>query len=87
VNDSFGIPLEVGDYVLSASTTNGRMKLGRIVQGRNSLMVEVSASFIYGSPESRFQKRGQLGFNVAILCKADGTVPSHIQKATNEFPF
>jgi hypothetical protein len=85
--DSFGVPLGIGDYVLSASTTSGRMKLGRICQGRNGLMMEVSSSFTYGKPEEKFQKRGQLGYNVAVLCKADGTVPSHIQKAIDEFPF
>lgn len=78
MNDSFGIPIEPGDYILSASTTGGRVKLGRAKAGRNGLLMSVDLSAQYGKVEESHPATGQLGYNVVVLRKADGSVPEHI---------
>lgn len=74
VRDSFGTRIEEGDYVLSAATSSGFFKLGVVYfapSGR--AMMEVTASNWRGA-----QKRSEVGSNVLILRKADGTVPEHV---------
>ncbi|MFF4610331.1 hypothetical protein ACFY1Q_11770 [Streptomyces albidoflavus] len=82
--DSLGEPLEPGDYVLSASTTSGRMKLGRIYTGQNrygtSSGMEVSQSFVNGRREEVSRRRQPLGDNVVVLCKADGAIPEAVRE-------
>lgn len=80
MKDSFGIEIEPGDYVLSASTSGARVKLGRIVQGRNGFLMAIDHSAAYGSVETH-PRSGQLGYNVVILSKADGSIPAHITPA------
>ncbi|MFD5504626.1 hypothetical protein ACFWJS_33785 [Streptomyces sp. NPDC127061] len=78
MNDTFGVEIEVGDYILSASTTSGRVKMGHATQGRNGLLMTIEHSAKYGELEADHQKTGQLGYNVVILRKADGFVPAHV---------
>lgn len=75
MNDSLGTPIEVGDFVLSASTTHGRVKLGRVEQGPNSLRMNITASFHWGKRETDGPKRQSFGTNVIVLEEADGTIP------------
>ncbi|MET9126937.1 hypothetical protein [Streptomyces sp. NPDC004528] len=72
--DSFGVAVEEDDYVLSASTSGGVAKLGRIyytVSGRPMIRVE------HSNHELR-NKGSELGYMVLVLRKADGTVPAHV---------
>lgn len=78
MKDSFGVDIEVGDYILSASTTGARVKVGTAKQGRNGLLMTVDLSAQHGVQEHEHPKTGQLGYNVVVLRKADGTVPVHI---------
>lgn len=82
--DSLGEPLESGDYVLSASTTSGRMKLGRVYTGQTRFGVvsgmEVSQSFVNGRREEVSRRRQPIGDNVVVLCKADGTIPEAVSE-------
>lgn len=78
MKDSFGVTIEPGDYILSASTTRGRVKVGTAKQGTNGLLMTVDLSATYGSLEDEHPKTGQLGCNVVVLRKADGSVPAHI---------
>ncbi|MGI5404167.1 hypothetical protein ACQEVG_32895 [Streptomyces sp. CA-135486] len=82
VKDSFGVEIEEGDYILSASTTHGRVKVGRAYQGRNGMLMRIEISAQYGRQEAEHPKSGQLGYNVVVLRKADGTVPEHVTGVT-----
>lgn len=78
MNDSLGTPMEIWDLVLSSSTTHGRVKFGRVVQGKNGLLMSVLASFHWGEREIGHPKRGQFGQNVIVLEKADGAIPDRL---------
>ncbi|MFD8595413.1 hypothetical protein ACFV1L_10465 [Kitasatospora sp. NPDC059646] len=79
VRDSFGVDIEPGDYILSASTTHGRVKVGRAKAGRTGkLVMTVDVSAQHGEQEETHPKTGQLGYNVVVLRKADGSVPTHV---------
>jgi len=86
--DSLGEPLEPGDYVLSASTTGGRMKLGRVYAGQgrygHTSGMEVSQSFVNGIREDVTRRRQLMGDNVIVLCKADGTIPELVRDFLSE---
>ncbi|MEO3974410.1 hypothetical protein [Streptomyces sp. CAU 1734] len=74
MTDSFGVPIGAGDYVLSAATSSGIFKLGFVYfapSGRS--MMEVTLS-----NWRRAQRRSEVGSNILILRKADGTVPEHV---------
>jgi hypothetical protein len=74
MKDSFGVDLEAGDYVLSAASTSSFFKLGTVYfapSGR--AMMKVARS-----NWDRAQRRSEVGSNVLVLRKADGTVPAHI---------
>ncbi|MFE9442525.1 hypothetical protein ACFYO2_26820 [Streptomyces sp. NPDC006602] len=73
--DSFGNVIEPGDYALSASTSGGQVKMGRIVQGPNQLMIEVDHLSVWGTAKTPRNRRTILGYNVIILRKADGSIP------------
>lgn len=75
MNDSFGNKVEPGDYALSASTSGGQVKVGRIVQGESQLMIEVDHLAVWGTARPPRNHRTILGTNVIVLRKADGTVP------------
>lgn len=73
MTDSFGTRIDAGDYVLSAASSSGLFKLGIVYftpSGR--AMMEVTAS------NWSAQKRSEVGSNVLVLRKADGTVPAHV---------
>ncbi|MFI6444687.1 hypothetical protein [Kitasatospora sp. NPDC050543] len=78
MKDSFGIDVEVGDYILSASTSGGTVKVGRVIQGRHGLMMAVETAAQWGKRQEQPQKTGQFGYNTVILRKADGSVPAHV---------
>ncbi|MFG2292017.1 hypothetical protein [Streptomyces sp. NPDC048603] len=81
MRDSFGIEIEDGDYILSASTTHGRVKVGTAFRGRTgNLSMRVDLSAQHGQQEAEHPRSGQLGYNVVVLRKADGTVPAHISE-------
>jgi hypothetical protein len=68
------VTVEEDDYVMSASTSGGVAKLGRIyftASGRPMLRVE------YSNFELR-NKGSELGYMVLVLRKADGSVPAHV---------
>lgn len=76
VKDSFGVAVEVGDYILSASTSRGWAKIGTVYAAQPSgrLMVEIEHSpYNWGT-----KKRSEIGSMTAVLRKADGSVPTHI---------
>jgi hypothetical protein len=74
VRDSFGTPVDVGDYVLSAASSTGLFKLGIVYAAPSGrLMMEVTQS-----NWDRAQRRSEVGSNVLVLRKADGTVPVHV---------
>jgi hypothetical protein len=75
VNDSFGTKVEPGETVLSASTSGGQVKIGRIVQGVNQLMIEVKYLAVWGEAKNPRNRRTILGTTVIVLKKADGTIP------------
>ncbi len=78
MKDSFGVEIDPGDLILSASTTAGRVKIGRAKQGRNGLLMTVEVSAQNGQLETEHPATGQLGYNVVVLRKADGSVPAHV---------
>ncbi|MFI8084330.1 hypothetical protein ACIF6L_26450 [Kitasatospora sp. NPDC086009] len=78
MKDSFGVEIEPGDYILSASTTSGRVKVGRAKQGRTGIVMDIELSAVDGMAEIPRQRTGQLGYNTVVLRKADGTAPAHI---------
>lgn len=82
--DSFGVPLEEGDFILSASTTGARVKMGTAFRGKNGMLMKIARSAVYGGLEEKPQKTGQLGCNVIVLSKADGTIPDHFEEAWRE---
>lgn len=84
MKDTFGVPLEVGDRVLSASTIGGRVKIGTLIQGKNGFLMTIDRSASRGVLEEKPQKTGQLGINVVVLQKADRTIPVHIVEAFDE---
>lgn len=72
--------MEVGDFVVSTSSTNGRTKFGRVEQGRYGLRMRITASFQHGKRESledpkRHPRRQAFGVNVVVLEKANGEIP------------
>ncbi|WP_327379409.1 hypothetical protein [Streptomyces sp. NBC_01212] len=74
MRDSFGTPLGEGDYVLSAASSSGYFKLGVVYfapSGRP--MMEVTRSNWSGGA-----KRSEVGSNVLVLRKVDGTVPAYV---------
>ncbi|MFJ4768493.1 hypothetical protein ACIP88_05150 [Streptomyces uncialis] len=74
MEDSFGTPIEVGDYVLSAASSTSFFKLGIVYAAASGrLMMEVTQSNWH-----RASKRSEVGSNVLVLRKADGTVPAHV---------
>ena len=84
--DSFGVEIEPGDYILSASTATGRLKLGRAKQGKGRagrMVMAVSVSFIGGIQEKMFNAVSPMGLNVVVLRKHDGTVPDHTNHEVN----
>lgn len=76
MRDSFGNAIEVGDYVLSASTSGARVKMGKVFQGKSRLLIAVDYSAHWGEVEEGHQKTGSMGHNVIVLRKADGSVPT-----------
>ncbi|GGX26726.1 hypothetical protein [Streptomyces chryseus] len=78
MKDSFGVEVEEGDYILSASTTGARVKVGHAYEGRNGMLMRIDVSAQHGRQEFEHPKSGQLGYNVVVLRKADGTVPAHV---------
>ncbi|OSC76490.1 hypothetical protein B5180_01665 [Streptomyces sp. BF-3] len=74
MRDTFGTSIEEGDYVLSAASSSSYFKLGVVYfapSGRP--MMEVTAS-----NWDRGAKRSEVGSNVLVLRKADGTVPAYV---------
>ncbi|MER7922142.1 hypothetical protein ABTY96_03225 [Streptomyces sp. NPDC096057] len=74
MTDSFGTPIEAGDYVLSAASSSSLFKLGIVYfapSGRP--MMEVALSNY-----SSTNRRSEVGSNCLVLRKADGTVPAHV---------
>lgn len=79
--DSFGVPVENGDTILSASTSGGMVKVGTADQqpGDARFMMRVDLACSWGNPVPKPAKRGAVGYNVVVLRKADGTVPKHLK--------
>lgn len=77
MRDSFGVTIEPGDYVMSASTSGGVAKIGTVYAvGSGRLMMTVEHG---NSGRSYFsQKRSAIGSMSVVLRKADGTVPEHV---------
>ncbi|MEU3986114.1 hypothetical protein AB0F77_39660 [Streptomyces sp. NPDC026672] len=77
MKDSFGVTIEPGDRIMSASTSGGWAKIGTVYaaeSGRLMMTVEHGQS-----GRSYFsQKRSAIGSMALILRKADGTVPAHV---------
>ncbi|MEU3729961.1 hypothetical protein AB0E81_11210 [Streptomyces sp. NPDC033538] len=74
MRDSFGTPIEAGDYVLSAASSSSFFKLGVVYLAPSGrLMMEVTRSNWSGA-----NRRSEVGSNVLVLRKADGTVPAHV---------
>jgi hypothetical protein len=74
--DSFGVPIEAGDYVVSGATSTGNLKIGTVYfTERGTPMLHVTASNYdsYG--------RSALGYMSMVLRKADGSVPDHVRGA------
>jgi hypothetical protein len=73
MRDSFGVEIDAGDYVLSASTSGGVAKLGTVYLAASGRpMMEVAAS------NCTIHRRSEIGSMVVVLRKADGTVPAHV---------
>lgn len=73
MRDAFGVTIEAGDYVLSAATSTGSLTTGHVY------MVGVTPRLLIRW--SRFGhrvSRVELGSNVVVLRKADGSEPSHL---------
>ncbi|MFB7671308.1 hypothetical protein ACFC26_07805 [Kitasatospora purpeofusca] len=81
MRDAFGIDIEPGDYLLSSSTTSGRVKVGHAKQGSACIVMDVELSAVDGMAEVPRRRTGQLGYNTVVLRKADGTAPAHIGPA------
>ena len=75
MNDSLGTRVEIGDLVVSASTTNGRVKFGRVEQGPSGLRINVAASFAWGERETDAPRRQSFGGNTIVLERAGGAIP------------
>ncbi|MDX2575933.1 hypothetical protein PV332_10615 [Streptomyces scabiei] len=74
MKDSFGTSIDVGDYVLSAASSSGFFKLGVVYAAPSGrLMMEVTRS-----NWDRAQRRSEVGSNVLVLRKVDGTVPEYV---------
>ncbi|MFF1684469.1 MULTISPECIES: hypothetical protein [unclassified Streptomyces] len=74
MKDSFGIAIEAGDYVMSASMSGGLAKLGTVYLAASGRpMMDVAASNWTSA-----QRRSELGSMTLVLRKADGTVPEHV---------
>jgi hypothetical protein len=74
VRDSFGVRIGVGDYVLSAASSSALFKLGTVYLAPSGrLMMEVTQANY-----SSTNRRSEVGSNVLVLRKADGTVPAHV---------
>ncbi|MEU1254819.1 hypothetical protein ABZ445_16215 [Streptomyces chartreusis] len=74
MRDSFGTRIEEGDYVLSAASSSSLFKLGVVYLAPSGRpMMEVTLS-----NWDRPQRRSEVGSNVLVLRKADGTVPPHV---------
>lgn len=74
MRDSFGTTVEPGDYVLSAASSTSLFKLGIVYAAQSGrLMMEVTRS-----NWDTAQRRSEVGSNVLVLRKADGTVPAHV---------
>jgi len=74
MKDSFGVDLEAGDYVLSAASSSSFFKLGTVYfapSGR-AMMKVTRSNWSVG------YRRSEVGSNVLVLRKADGTVPAHV---------
>lgn len=72
MRDSFGTPVEAGDYVLSAASSSSFFKLGVVYLAPSGrLVMEVTRSNWSGA-----NRRSEVGSNVLVLRKADGTVPA-----------
>jgi hypothetical protein len=68
------VRIDVGDYVLSAASSSSLFKLGVVYLAPSGRpMMEVSQSNY-----SSTNRRSELGSNVLVLRKADGTVPAHV---------
>ncbi|MFD8315927.1 hypothetical protein [Kitasatospora purpeofusca] len=78
MRDSFGIDIEPGDYLLSSSTTSGRVKVGPAELGKHGIRMRVEHSAVNGMREAERRRTGPLGYNTVVLRKADGSVPPHI---------
>ncbi|MGW0468293.1 hypothetical protein ACWDX6_23960 [Streptomyces sp. NPDC003027] len=74
MKDSFGVEIDEGDYVLSAASSTSFFKLGVVYLAPSGrAMMEVTRS-----NWDRAQRRSEVGSNVLVLRKADGTVPAHV---------
>ncbi len=76
MRDSFGVEIESGDYILSAAMSTGTAKLGIVYQLPSGGLMMTPADHGTGWRDER--KRGPIGAMVAVLRKADGSVPGHI---------
>ncbi|OKI19280.1 hypothetical protein [Streptomyces sp. CB03911] len=76
MKDSFGVLIEPGDYILSAAMSTGTAKLGIVYQLPNGGLMMEPAS--HGMGWRGENKRAPLGAMVAVLRKADGTIPGHV---------
>lgn len=74
MRDSFGTRIEAGDYVLSAASSSSLFKLGIVYLAPSGRpMMEVTRSNY-----SSTNRRSEVGSNVLVLRKADGSVPAHV---------
>jgi hypothetical protein len=74
--DSFGVPLEAGDYVVSGATSTGNLKVGTVYFTESGTpMMNVAES------NHNATGRSALGYMSMVLRKADGTVPDHVKGA------
>ncbi|MFG3014341.1 hypothetical protein ACGFZB_28760 [Streptomyces cinerochromogenes] len=74
MRDSFGTLIEAGDYVLSAASSSSLFKLGTVYLAPSGrLMMEVTQANY-----SSTNRRSEVGSNVLVLRKADGSVPAHV---------
>lgn len=78
MKDSFGVDVEPGDYVLSASMSGGRARIGTVYAVASGRLMLHAEHGMRGSARYPEIAKQQLGSMVAVLRKADGTVPSHI---------
>lgn len=74
MKDSFGVAIEEGDYVMSASTSGGVAKLGTVYLAPSGRPMMTISTANYRCRQSR----SELGSMVCVLRKADGTVPAHV---------